>query len=74
MLEMLLPVGGVLLGQRSIANGQEVFRVLAFRRLGEVEASGKNRVTVDDHNLIVGDGVLGVDPDWNSNMSQERRR
>jgi hypothetical protein len=74
MLEMFLPVGCVFLRERKIANGQEVFRVLLLRRLGEIEAPGKDRVAVDDHDLVVGDGVLGVDPHRNPGMGQERRR
>jgi len=74
MLEMLLPVGGVLLGERSIANRQKVFRILLLRRLGEIEAPRKDRVAVDDHDLVVGDGVLGIDPHRDAGMVQERRR
>ena len=74
MLEMRLPVGCVLLSEHIIANAHEVFRVLLLRRLGEIETPGKDRVAVDDHDLVMGDGVLDVDPDWNSGMSQERRR
>jgi hypothetical protein len=33
MLEMFLPIGGVLLGERRIANGKEIFRVFLLGRL-----------------------------------------
>ena len=39
MLEMLLPVDGVLPDERNIMNGQEGFGVLLLGRLGEIEAS-----------------------------------
>jgi len=74
MLEMFLPVGGVLLGERSIVNAHEVFCVLLLRRLGKIEAPRKDHVAVDNHDLVVCDGVLGIDPDRNSSVSQEGRR
>jgi hypothetical protein len=48
MLEMFLPVGGVLLSEGGIANGQEVFRVLLLGGLGKIEASREDRVVVDE--------------------------
>jgi hypothetical protein len=74
MLEMFLPVGGVLPGERRIANGEEVFRILLLGRLGEIEAPDKDRVAIDNHNLVVSNGVLGVDPDGNTGVGQKRRR
>jgi|SRR6516164_2020541 len=71
MLKMFLPVGCVLLDERRIANAHEVFSVLLLRCLGEIETSRKDRVAVDNHDLVVCDGVLGIDPDRNSGVSQE---
>jgi len=73
MLEMFLPVGYVLLGEHRIQNGHEVFRVLLLGRLGEIETPRKDRVAVDDHDLVVCDGVLCIDPDRNSGIVQEPR-
>ena len=73
MFEMFLPVSGVLPGERNIMNGQEVFGVLLLGGLGEIEAPRKDRVAVDDHYLVVGDGVAGVDPNGNASVSQEGR-
>jgi hypothetical protein len=71
---MFLPVGCVLLGERRIANGHEVFRVLLLGHLGEIEAPRKDRVAVDDHDLVVGNGVPGIDPHGNAGMVKESRR
>ena len=74
MLKMFLPVGCVLLGELGITNGHKVFRVLVLGRLGEIETPCQDSVAIDDHDLVVCDGVLGIDPDRNSGVSQERRR
>jgi hypothetical protein len=47
---------------------------LLLRRLGEVETPGKDGLAVDDHDLVVSDGVLSIDPYRNACMGQERRR
>ncbi len=42
---------------------QEVFRVFPFGLVGEVETAGNQRLLVDNHDFVVGDGVVGID-EW----------
>lgn len=45
--------------------------VLLFRRLGEVEATSDDHVPINDHHLVVGDGMGGVDEGGDAGMSNE---
>jgi hypothetical protein len=61
MLRMRLPVLRVLRGQSWIPNDQQVLGVLLLGRLGEVEASRDDDLAVDNHDLVMRDGVYRVD-------------
>ena len=47
---------------------------MVFGGLREVEAAGDDRRAVDHHDLVVGDGVLGVDLDRDTRVQHEVRR
>ena len=40
-------------------------------RLGEVERASDDHIGVDHHDLVVGDGMLIIDQDWDSGMGEE---
>ena len=61
MRPMRVPVLRVLCGQCLVPDDEQVLRVLLLRRLGEVEAPGEHRLAVDDHHLVVRNGVVGID-------------
>ena len=61
MRPMRVPVLRVLCGQCFVADDQHVFRVLFLRRLREIERPRDDNLAVDDHHLVMGDGVGGVD-------------
>ena len=46
---------------RVALDDQQVLRVFRLGLMGEVEAAGDERGAVDEHDLVVGDGVVGVD-------------
>lgn len=60
MLQMRLPVLRVRGRQIPVADDQQVLGVLLFRRLREVERPGDHCFGVDDHNLVVGNCVPGI--------------
>ncbi len=68
---MLFPVRRILRRQGWISEDQHVLRVVLLRSLRKVEGAGNNRFVINDHHLVVGDGVGGVDADGNPRMSQE---
>jgi hypothetical protein len=53
---------------------QEIFRVVFFRRLGEIERAGQDFLPVDDHDFIVGNRVSGVDKRRNSGIGHKISR
>ncbi len=71
---MRLPVGRVLAGQVLVADHEQVLGVVLLCGLGEVEAAGNDRLVVDDHDLVVCFGVLGVDPHGDSQVDEQVRR
>jgi hypothetical protein len=58
---MLLPVVPVQLCELCTSKDEQVLRVVLFSRLREVERSSYHRFTVDDHHLVMGNGVGAVD-------------
>jgi hypothetical protein len=68
---VLLPVGHVFLGHRLISNDDQVLRITLLGTLGEVEAAGDDGFPVDDDDLVVGNGVLIVNPDGDTLAGQE---
>ncbi len=68
---MGLPVRRVLRRQVRRADHQQILGVVLLGVLGKVEAAGDDRRPVDDHDLVVRDGVLGVDPHGDADVHQE---
>lgn len=72
---MLAEVIEVLLHKRRVApNDEHVLRVLLLRSFREIERAGDHHRLVDDHNLVMGDGVLGVDVNGYACAVDEVRR
>jgi len=61
MLPVPLPVPHVDLRQLLRPDDEEVLRAPLFGRLREVERPRDDRLSVDDHDLVVGDGMCAVD-------------
>jgi len=57
---MLLPIFCVDGGQFLVTNYQEILGVFFFRGLREIEGSCDHRLPIDDHYLVVCNGVLGI--------------
>lgn len=71
MPPMLVPVVYIGPGQVFGFDDQEVFSILLLSRPGEVKRPGDNRLSVDNHNLIVGDGMGRINIGRDANVSQE---
>jgi hypothetical protein len=52
---------------------QEIFSVLLFSSLGKIETSGYQRVPIDDHYFIMGNGMFRIDVNRGSGMRHEIR-
>jgi len=65
----IIPVGPGEVGQ--IIQDQEILGVLGFRRHGEIKGAGNYHPVVDNHDFIVGDGVLIVDEHGDFHVFQE---
>lgn len=74
MFGMGVPVGRVFGCEVWAANDQEVFGIGIFRRLGEIERPRNDGLAVDHHDLVMGNGVLGVDLDRDARIMNEIRR
>jgi hypothetical protein len=61
MTAVPIPVIKIQLSKVSRSNDQEILRVLLLGRFCEVKGAGDDGVLIDDHDLIVGDRVLGID-------------
>ena len=70
---MQAPVGAIAIGERSIVDDQEVFRIGLLSRPGEIKRSGDHRVPIDDHDFVMRNAVGGVDEDRNRGVSEEGR-
>ena len=57
MLFMFIPVLHVYLPQILIPDDQKILRILLFSGLREIERPGDHRFPVNDHDLVVGNGV-----------------
>src|SRR5215467_11201772 len=68
------PVFRVAGGQGVIPDDEEILGILPLRGRGEVEGSRDDRLAVDDHDLVVGDGVPAVDQGGDARMGEEVRR
>ena len=69
---VLVEVPDVLPDENPVAfQDQQVLGVFVLCGRGEVETAGDQHRTVDDHDLVVGDGVLGVDQDRDAGVGKE---
>jgi hypothetical protein len=50
----------ILLGEDRVVDYQQVLRVMLLRRSGEVEGAREDHAVIDDHDLVMRNGVLGV--------------
>lgn len=72
MPQMLFEVCEVFLHQRIVTTDDEqVLGILFFCGLREVERSGNDSRLVDDHDLVVRDGVLFVNVGGDTGITQE---
>ena len=56
---------------RITAQNQQVLRVGLLRRLAEIEAARNYRTPIDDHHLVMGNGMLVVDVDRHPLIGKE---
>jgi len=69
---MILEIPDVAVHQRLVAlHDQQVFGIPLFGRLGEVEGAGDQGAAVDDHDLVVGNGMGRVDKGGDAGMGDE---
>lgn len=71
MIGVELPIGQILLGDLPIANHQQILGIRLFRSRREVEGAGDDHLAVEDHDLVVGDGVFRVDSRGHAAIVQE---
>ncbi len=71
---MNIPVFGVLGSQGRVVNDQQVFRVVFFRLLREIERAGQNGMTVDNNYFVVSDRMPVVDESRDAVVLRESRR
>lgn len=71
MLLVLLPVLYIHLRQISIPDDQQILSMLFLCGPGKVERSGDHRFLVNDHDLVVGDGVRIIYEDGNARICHQ---
>lgn len=74
MLPMLPPVGRVLCGQFLASQNQEILSILFFGGFREIERPGQDGLSVNDHDLVVGNCMPPINEGRDARMPQERRR
>ena len=74
MLGVCVPALGVLRGQGLVLDEQHMLGILLLGCLGEVEAPRPDGVPVDDHHLVMRNGVAGIDLRRHPLVGQEIRR
>ena len=57
---MILPIRCVLRRKGSVLNNKKVFCVFFLCRLGKIERTSQDFISVNHHDFIVRDGVFGV--------------
>jgi hypothetical protein len=57
---MLIPVININLCQFLIPDYQQILRILFFRSFSKIKTSGYYSFLINDYDLVVGDGVLGI--------------
>ena len=66
------PVRRVGLGELGgIIDHKQVLGIFLLRGLTEIETSGDDGGFIDHHDLVVGDGVGGIDEGWDSLVGQK---
>lgn len=65
------PVFQVKGGELWIIDDQQIFGVLFFGCLGEIEGTREDKMAVDHHDFVMGDGMFRIDQDGNSFMGEE---
>src|SRR6266498_5018773 len=68
---MLLPVLGILRRQRLAAGDLDVLRILVLGGLGIIERAADDDLPIDDDDLIMGNGMLGIDQRGDPRIGQE---
>ena len=71
---MLFPVLSVPLGQLPIVEDQKIFRVSFLRRPCEIKRSGNDDFSINDHDLIMGNGMLSINLGLDPRIQKEVRR
>jgi len=71
---MLFPVLCVPLGQLPIVEDQKIFRVSFLRRPCEIKRSRNDDFSINDHDLIMGNGMLSIDFGLDPRIQKEVRR
>ncbi len=72
MSQVLLKVLPVSLDEVGhVVQDQEVLSIIMLRRPGEIEGPGDQHVIVDNHDFVVGNGVLIVDIDPDARIIQK---
>ena len=71
MFPVRLPGIDVAHCESQIINDHKVLGVLLLRRLGEIEGAGDDGVRIDDHDLVVSNGMGRVDEGDDAGMGNE---
>jgi hypothetical protein len=71
MLRMDPPVLGVLRRQRLVPNDQHILSVLLLGGLGEIETPRDDGFPIDNHHLIMRNGVRGINLREHALVGQE---
>ena len=71
VLRVRLPVLGVLISQCLVPDDQHVFGILLLRRFGEVKTAREDGLAVDDHHLIMRNGMRGINLCGDALVGQE---
>jgi hypothetical protein len=61
MVFMVLPILNIDPHQSFVSNNQHILSIFLLGRFGEVEGAGDHHGPIDDHDLVVSDGMLGID-------------
>lgn len=71
MVSVVLPVVKIRFDEVRRADDEEVLRVLLLGCLGEVERAGDDDRPVDKDDLVVGNGMLGIDVSRDAGIHQK---
>ena len=70
---MVMPVGFVGSREGLVVQHQEILGVVLLGRRGEVERAGDDRLAINDHHLVVRDGMDRINAHRDPRMRQEIR-